>query len=176
MRSTGEVMGIDSTFPKAFAKSQDAAYGGLPSTGTAFVSVADSDKRAIVLPALRLTQLGFRLLATAGTAEVLERNGISAEVVHKYSEGRSDAGLTTIVDLINRGDVDVVINTPSGSAARADGYEIRMATVANDKALFTTMAALAAAVASIEASREPLTVTSLQEYQARRDARSGVGA
>ncbi|OJX64988.1 MAG: carbamoyl phosphate synthase large subunit [Micrococcales bacterium 73-13] len=172
MRSTGEVMGIDANFPRAFAKSQDAAYGGLPLRGTAFVSVADHDKRAIVLPALRLAKLGFRLLATEGTAEVLARNGIAAEVVHKHSEGRLREGLTTIVDLINRGEVDVVVNTPSGSAARADGTEIRMATVANDKALFTTMSALAAAVASIEASRDGLAVTSLQEYQARRDARA----
>jgi len=172
MRSTGEVMGIDATFPKAYAKSQDAAYGGLPESGTAFVSVADRDKRAIVLPTLRLARLGFRILATIGTAEVLARNGIDATVVRKYSAGqRADDGTPTIVDLINRGDVDVVINTPSGSAARADGYEIRMATVANDKALFTTMAALAAAVAALEASRDGRSVTSLQEYQARRDAR-----
>jgi len=175
MRSTGEVMGIDENFPKAFAKSQDAAYGGLPSGGTAFVSVADHDKRAIVLPALRLSRLGFRLLATQGTAEVLARNGIAAEVVRKHSEGRDREGLTTIVDLINRGEVDVVVNTPSGSSARADGAEIRMATVANDKALFTTMSALAAAVASIELTRDGVTVTSLQEYQARRDA-AGSGA
>ena len=169
MRSTGEVMGIDENFPKAFAKSQDAAYGGLPDGGTAFVSVADHDKRAIVLPALRLSKLGFRLLATEGTAQVLARNGIAAEIVRKHSEGRDDESVTTIVDLINRGDVDVVINTPSGSSARADGTEIRMATVANDKALFTTMSALSAAVASIELSDEGVTVTSLQEYQARRD-------
>ena len=170
MRSTGEVMGIDENFPKAFAKSQDAAYGGLPDGGTAFVSVADHDKRAIVLPALRLSKLGFTLLATQGTAEVLARNGIAAEIVRKHSEGRADESITTIVDLINRGDVDVVVNTPSGSAARADGAEIRTATVANDKALFTTMSALSAAVASIELTRDGVTVTSLQEYQARRDA------
>src|SRR5690606_10078511 len=150
-------------------KSQDAAYGGLPDGGTAFVSVADHDKRAIVLPALRLSKLGFRLLATEGTAQVLARNGIAAEIVRKHSEGRFDESVTTIVDLINRGDVDVVINTPSGSSARADGTEIRMATVANDKALFTTMSALSAAVASIELTRDGVTVTSLQEYQARRD-------
>ena len=169
MRSTGEVMGIDENFPKAFAKSQDAAYGGLPVGGTAFVSVADHDKRAIVLPALRLSKLGFKLLATQGTAEVLARNGIAAEIVRKHSEGRGQESVTTIVDLINRGDVDVVVNTPSGSSARADGAEIRMATVANDKALFTTMSALSAAVASIELTRDGVTVTSLQEYQARRD-------
>ena len=88
MRSTGEVMGIDSNFPKAFAKSQEAAYGGLPSSGAVFVSVADRDKRAIVLPVLRLSQLGFAILATEGTAEVLARNGIEAEVVRKYFMGQ----------------------------------------------------------------------------------------
>ena len=170
MRSTGEVMGIDSTFPKAFAKSQDAAYGGLPSSGTVFVSVADRDKRAIVLPALRLQQLGFELLATEGTNEVLSRNGITARVVRKWSMGQETIeGDPNIVELINQGAVDIVINTPSGRSARADGYEIRMATVANDKPLFTTIAQLAAAVASFEATKDGFDVTSLQEYQRRRD-------
>ncbi|MBD8584445.1 carbamoyl-phosphate synthase large subunit [Frigoribacterium sp. CFBP 8766] len=166
MRSTGEVMGIDRDFPRAFAKSQTAAYGGLPSTGTVFVSVADRDKRAIVLPVLRLQQLGFRVLATEGTATVLIRNGIAAEIVGKYS-----AGGESVVDLINRDEVDIVINTPSGSSARADGYEIRAATVAADKALFTTIAQLGAAVASIEAIHTPFEVTSLQDYGLARAAR-----
>jgi carbamoyl-phosphate synthase large subunit len=166
MRSTGEVMGIDRDFPRAFAKSQTAAYGGLPTTGTVFVSVADRDKRAIVLPVLRLQQLGFRVLATEGTATVLIRNGIAAEIVGKFS-----AGGESVVDLINRDEVDVVINTPSGSSARADGYEIRAATVAADKALFTTIAQLGAAVASIEAIHTPFDVTSLQDYGLARAAR-----
>ncbi|WP_314100909.1 carbamoyl-phosphate synthase large subunit [uncultured Frigoribacterium sp.] len=166
MRSTGEVMGIDRDFPRAFAKSQTAAYGGLPTTGTVFVSVADRDKRAIVLPVLRLQQLGFRVLATEGTATVLIRNGIAAEIVGKYS-----AGGESVVDLINRDEVDIVINTPSGSSARADGYEIRAATVAADKALFTTIAQLGAAVASIEAIHTPFDVTSLQDYGLARAAR-----
>jgi len=166
MRSTGEVMGIDRDFPRAFAKSQTAAYGGLPTTGTVFVSVADRDKRAIVLPVLRLRQLGFRVLATEGTATVLTRNGIEAEIVAKHS-----AGGESVVDLIARDEVDIVINTPSGSSARADGYEIRAATVAADKALFTTMAQLAAAVASIEAIHTPFEVTSLQDYGLARAAR-----
>ncbi len=166
MRSTGEVMGIDRDFPRAFAKSQTAAYGGLPTTGTVFVSVADRDKRAIVLPVLRLQQLGFRVLATEGTATVLIRNGIAAEIVGKYS-----AGGESVVDLINRDEVDIVINTPSGSSARADGYEIRAATVAADKALFTTIAQLGAAVASIEAIHTPFEVTSLQDYGLARAAR-----
>jgi carbamoyl-phosphate synthase large subunit len=165
MRSTGEVMGIDAAFPKAFAKSQVAAYGGLPSTGTVFVSVADSDKRAIVLPVLRLKQLGFTILATEGTAEILARNGIPARVVRKYGEKESSGSdEPTIVELINAGEVDMVINTPSGRTARADGYQIRTATVAADKPLFTTIAQLGAAVASVEAIREPFTVRSLQNY------------
>jgi carbamoyl-phosphate synthase large subunit len=173
MRSTGEVMGIDSNFPKAFAKSQEAAYGGLPTSGTVFVSVADRDKRAIVLPVLRLSQLGFTILATEGTAEVLARNGIDARVVRKYSMGQeSEPGQPSIVDLINAGEVDVVINTPSGRSARADGYEIRTATVAADKPIFTTIAQLGAAVASFEAVTEGFDVRSLQDYARDRAERS----
>jgi carbamoyl-phosphate synthase large subunit len=172
MRSTGEVMGIDANFPRAFAKSQEAAYGGLPSSGSVFVSVADRDKRAIILPILRLQQLGFTLLATEGTAEILGRNGITAQVVRKFDRGQSVAeGQRSIVDMINAGEVDVVINTPSGRSARADGYEIRTATVAADKPLFTTMAQLAAAVASIESTASGFDVRSLQDYALDRAAR-----
>ncbi|CAD5998401.1 carbamoyl-phosphate synthase large subunit [Agreia sp. COWG] len=172
MRSTGEVMGIDRDFPRAFAKSQEAAYGGLPTSGTVFVSVSDRDKRAIVLPVLRLLELGFDILATTGTAEVLNRNGITAKIVRKYSEGAStNSDEPTVVDLINRNEVDIVVNTPSGSSARADGYEIRAAAVAADKPLFTTIAQLGAAVASFEATREGFDVTSLQEYALARAAR-----
>ncbi|HEY1531861.1 MAG TPA: carbamoyl-phosphate synthase large subunit [Galbitalea sp.] len=172
MRSTGEVMGIDSNFPRAFAKSQEAAYGGLPATGSVFVSVADRDKRAIILPVLRLSQLGFEILATEGTAEILSRNGIPSTVVRKYFLGQqSSAGSPSIVELINEGRVDVVINTPSGRSARADGYEIRTATVAADKPLFTTIAQLAAAVASFEAIRDGFDVRSLQDYALDRAAR-----
>ncbi|GAA1444683.1 carbamoyl-phosphate synthase large subunit [Leifsonia poae] len=170
MRSTGEVMGIDKDFPRAFAKSQSAAYGGMPLGGTAFVSVSDRDKRSIVLPVLRLQQLGFEILATEGTAEVLNRNGIAASVVRKFSE--TDSSAPSIVDLINRNEVDVVINTPSGRSARADGYEIRAAAVAGDKPLFTTIAELSAAVASVDAIREGFEVKSLQEYALDRAARA----
>ena len=171
MRSTGEVMGIDSNFPKAFAKSQEAAYGGLPDSGSVFVSVADRDKRAVILPVLRLSQLGFTILATEGTAEILARNGIEAQVVRKYFMGQElDAAEPSIVELINDGKVDVVINTPSGRSARADGYEIRTATVAADKPIFTTIAQLAAAVASFEAIREGFDVRSLQDYALDRAA------
>ncbi|MFB7250745.1 carbamoyl-phosphate synthase large subunit [Microbacterium sp. NPDC056234] len=163
MRSTGEVMGIDKDFPTAFAKSQAAAYGGLPTSGTVFISVADADKRAVILPAHRLRQLGFTLVATEGTAEILSRNGIPVTVVAKYSETQ-DSGERNIVDLINDGEIDIVVNTPSGGAARADGYEIRAAAVAADKALFTTMAVLGAAVSGMDAADEGFQVRSLQEY------------
>ncbi|QNE46879.1 carbamoyl-phosphate synthase large subunit [Glaciihabitans sp. INWT7] len=172
MRSTGEVMGIDSNFPKAFAKSQEAAYGGLPTSGSVFVSVADRDKRAIILPVLRLQQLGFTILATIGTAEILARNGITAGVVRKYDQGDvSIEGEPSIVDLINRSQVDIVINTPSGRSARVDGYEIRAAAVAADLPLFTTIAQLGAAVASIESIRDGFDVKSLQDYASERAER-----
>ncbi|KQM83343.1 carbamoyl-phosphate synthase large subunit [Agromyces sp. Leaf222] len=169
MRSTGEVMGIDRDFPRAFAKSQLAAYGGMPTGGTVFVSVSDRDKRSIILPILRLQQLGFEIAATEGTAEVLRRNGIAAREVLKYSDKSSDDAVS-VVELIHRGEVDVVVNTPSGRSARADGYEIRAAAVSADVPLFTTIAELSAAVASIDAGGEAFEVTSLQEYAIRRGA------
>ena len=165
MRSTGEVMGIDADFPTAFAKSQAAAFGGLPTAGVAFISVADRDKRAITFPAKRLTELGFTLLATEGTAAVLKRNGIASQIVRKASEGRATGG-RTIVDLIGAGEVDLVVNTPSGQGARADGYEIRTATVAADKPIITTVQQLAAAVQAIETIQGgPFAVRSLQDHQ-----------
>ena len=167
MRSTGEVMGIDRDFPTAFAKSQEAAYGGMPLSGTVFISVADSDKRAVILPAHRLQQLGFSLVATEGTAEILGRNGIDVTVVNKYSQTQA-TGEKNIVDLINEGAIDIVVNTPSGGVARADGYEIRAAAVAADKALFTTMAVLGAAVTAMDAMQDGFGVKSLQEYAADR--------
>ncbi|WP_454118799.1 carbamoyl-phosphate synthase large subunit [Microbacterium lacticum] len=174
MRSTGEVMGIDRDFPTAFAKSQAAAYGGLPTEGTVFLSVADDDKRAVILPAHRLQELGFRLTATEGTAEILARNGIQVEVVNKYS-ATQESGERNVVDLINAGEIDIVVNTPSGGIARADGYEIRAAAVAGDKALFTTMAVLGAAVSALPVLRSGFEVRSLQEYAADR-AESLAGA
>ena len=167
MRSTGEVMGIDRDFPTAFAKSQLAAYGGMPPDGTVFVSVSDRDKRAIIYPVLRLAQLGYEIVATEGTAEVLRRNGIKARPVLKFSE-KTGADAKSVVELINSGEVGVVVNTPSGRSARADGYEIRAAAVAADIPLFTTIAELSAAVASLDAVGDGYDVTSLQEYAARR--------
>jgi carbamoyl-phosphate synthase large subunit len=170
MRSTGEVMGIDRDFPTAFAKSQEAAYGGMPLSGTVFISVADADKRAVILPAHRLQELGFDLVATEGTAEILARNGIRVRVVNKYSATQG-SGETNIVDLINAGEIDMIVNTPSGGLARADGYEIRAAAVAADKALFTTMAVLGAAVSALGVLGNGFGVRSLQEYAADRAER-----
>lgn len=169
MRSTGEVMGIDKDFPTAFAKSQLAAYGGMPISGRVFVSVSDRDKRAIILPVLRLQQLGYEIVATEGTAEVLRRNGIGSGTVLKFSE-KHDESAPSVVELIHRGEIDVVVNTPSGRSARADGYEIRAAAVAADLPLFTTIAELSAAVASLDAVKGGFEVTSLQEYASRRAA------
>ncbi|WP_069387948.1 carbamoyl-phosphate synthase large subunit [Cellulosimicrobium cellulans] len=167
MRSTGEVMGFDRNFPLAFAKSQAAAFGGLPTSGRVFVSVADRDKRSIVFPVKRLAELGFEILATSGTASVLRRNGIAATVVRKFSSGRGAQGEPTVVDLITAGEVDLVINTPSGQGARADGYEIRAATTAADKPIATTVDQLAAAVQGIEAVLSgPFDVASLQQHMA----------
>jgi carbamoyl-phosphate synthase large subunit len=173
MRSTGEVMGVDRDFPRAFAKSQLAAYGGIPLSGTVFVSVSDRDKRAIVLPVLRLQQLGYDIVATEGTAEVLKRHGIDTRIVRKFSEKSGvsgDSSDESIVELIKREEVHIVINTPSGRTARADGYEIRAAAVAGDLPLFTTIAELSAAVGSIDAIRAGFEVTSLQEYATARAA------
>lgn len=165
MRSTGEVMGIDSVFGTAYAKSQAAAYGALPTRGRAFVSVANRDKRSMVFPARELVQHGFELLATSGTAEVLRRNGIAATVVRKHSQGPGPDGERTIVQLIHDGDVDLIVNTPYGTGGRLDGYDIRTAAVARGVPCLTTVQALAAAVQGIEAlTRGEVGVRSLQEH------------
>lgn len=164
MRSTGEVMGMDVDFPKAFAKSQAAAGSALPTGGTVFISVADRDKPQVVLPARRLQQLGYRLLATSGTADILARHGIEVAKVRKHTDEAGGEG-PSIVDLITAGEVDVVVNTPSGSSARKDGYEIRAATTAADKAIFTTIAQLSAAIGSFETViAGPFDVKSLQQH------------
>ncbi len=169
MRSTGEVMGLASDFGTAFAKAQLAAFGGLPTSGCAFVSVANRDKRAMIFPLKRLADLGFRILATAGTADVLRRNGVSSEVVRKASEGPGPDGEPTIVGRILGGDVDLVINTPHGTTSngspRVDGYEIRTASVATSIPCITTVQGLAATVQGIEALLAGgLEVRSLQDW------------
>ncbi|MGK5529238.1 carbamoyl-phosphate synthase large subunit [Streptomyces sp. URMC 129] len=165
MRSTGEVMGIDSVFGTAYAKSQAGAYGALPTKGRAFVSVANRDKRAMIFPARALVEHGFELLATSGTAEVLRRNGINATVVRKQGEGEGPNGEPTIVQLIHDGEVDLIVNTPYGTGGRLDGYEIRTAAVARGVPCLTTVQALAAAVQGIDAlNRGEVSVRSLQEH------------
>ncbi|WP_280468080.1 carbamoyl-phosphate synthase large subunit [Nocardia cyriacigeorgica] len=167
MKSTGEVMGIDADFGTAFAKSQAAAYGSLPTEGTVFVSIANRDKRAMVFPVKRLNDLGFRILATEGTAEMLRRNGIPCERVRKHSED-GPADEPTIVEQIRDGEVDMVFNTPYGnSGPRVDGYEIRSAAVGVNIPCITTVQGAAAAVQGIEASiNGGIGVRSLQELHA----------
>jgi carbamoyl-phosphate synthase large subunit len=169
MRSTGEVMGIDHSFGTAFAKSQEAAYGALPTKGRVFVSVANRDKRHLVFPVKRLADLGFEVLATDGTAEVLRRNGVNAPVVRKNSAGRGPNGEPTVVDRIHAGEVDLIVNTPFGnSGPRLDGYEIRTAAVLRGVPCLTTVQALAAAVQGIEALRGgEIGVVPLQEHHVR---------
>jgi carbamoyl-phosphate synthase large subunit len=166
MKSTGEVMGVDYTFGTAFAKSQEAAYGALPTKGRVFVSVANRDKRHLIFPVKRLADLGFEVLATEGTAEVLQRNGVPSTVVRKNSAGRGPDGEPTIVDRIAAGEVDLIVNTPFGnSGPRLDGYEIRTAAVMRGVPCLTTVQALAAAVQGIEALRGgEMGVASLQRH------------
>ena len=173
MRSTGEVMGIDTAFGPAFAKSQTASYGSLPTSGTVFVSVANADKRAMVFPTKRLADLGFRIVATEGTAAMLRRNGMDVTVVRKHFQGPDN-----VVDAIRAGRIDLVINTPYGhSGTRTDGYEIRTAAVAADIPCITTVAGAAAAIQGIEALiREQVHVAPIQVLQAKLRAEWEAGA
>ncbi|HJQ45814.1 MAG TPA: carbamoyl-phosphate synthase large subunit [Amycolatopsis sp.] len=168
MKSTGEVMGVDTSFGEAFAKSQAGAYGSLPTSGRVFVSVANRDKRALVFPVKRLADLGFEILATSGTAEVLRRNGVACTEVRKHSDDSADIPGPNIVEVIADGGVDMVINTPYGnSGPRIDGYEIRTAAVSRDIPCITTVQGAAAAVHGIEALiRGDIGVRSLQDLQA----------
>ncbi|GAA0499726.1 carbamoyl-phosphate synthase large chain [Paractinoplanes deccanensis] len=165
MKSTGEVMGIDAGFGQAFAKSQAAAYGSLPTAGKIFVSVANRDKRAMIFPIKRLADLGFTIVTTAGTGEVLRRYGIVCEIVPKHFESPGQ----NAVSLIQSGEIAMIINTPqgSGASARSDGYEIRSAAVTADIPSITTVPGAAAAVMGIEAlMRGDMTVRPLQELHA----------
>ncbi|MGA8209772.1 MAG: carbamoyl-phosphate synthase large subunit [Nocardioidaceae bacterium] len=169
MKSTGEVMGIDADFGTAFAKAQTAAFGSLPTSGTVFVSMANRDKRSMIFPVKILADRGFEILATQGTAEVLRRNGVAATVVRKHFEGTGPHGERTTVQLIQDGEVDLVVNTPHASAgggsARIDGYEIRTAAVMANIPCITTVQGLAAAVQGIEALRDgEVGVRSLQDW------------
>lgn len=169
MKSTGEVMGLDDDFGTAFAKSQTAAYGSLPTSGTVFVSLANKDKRSMIFPVKHLADLGFHIMATVGTAEVLRRNGVPCEQVHKVSGEDKPEGALDVVDRIRAGDVDMVINTPWGNAGpRVDGYEIRSAAVAANIPCVTTVQGASAAVQGIEAAlRGEIGVSSIQRMHAR---------
>jgi carbamoyl-phosphate synthase large subunit len=149
MRATGEVMGIDRNFGLAFAKAEVGAGVRLPVKGTVFVSVANPDKRAVIFPAKRLQDLGFHICATRGTAQVLHRAGVEAEVVPKVSAGSSEEA--DVVERIGSGQIEMVFNTPFGRGARTDGYFIRTAAVESGVPCCTTMAGMAAAVQAIEA-------------------------
>nr|WP_239530854.1 carbamoyl-phosphate synthase large subunit [Brevibacterium paucivorans] len=163
MRSTGEVMGIAPTFPVAFAKAEMGAGASLPTQGRVFVSVADRDKRAAVLPVKKLIDMGFEVICTEGTAAVMARYGIETVAMKKYFELQD--GERSILDDIAERKIDLVVNVPSGRQERADGYEIRAAATAAPLPILTTTAEFAAAVSAIEAIRTAdFGVASLQDW------------
>src|SRR3954471_15173062 len=163
MRSTGEVMGVAMDFPTAFAKAQAAVGTRLPAGGTVFLTVTDSDKPAVMGIAAQLHDLGFKIVATRGTASAIKRMGIPVETINKIQDGSPH-----VRDWIDRGDVGLVINTPTGTAARTDGYEIRRAAVARGIPCITTIAGGMAASRAIAAARQgDPAVVSLQELHAR---------
>jgi carbamoyl-phosphate synthase large subunit len=163
MRSTGEVMGIGRDFPTAFAKAQAAAGASLPQSGTVFLTVTDSDKAGVHGIASTLHDLGFKIVATAGTAQAIRGMGVPCEAINKVNEGSPH-----VVDWIERGDVDLVVNTPTGSGARSDGWEIRRAAVAAGVPCITTISGGMAAARAIAVARQqgPAEVLSLQEIHA----------
>jgi carbamoyl-phosphate synthase large subunit len=161
MRSTGEVMGIDDSFPLAFAKSQIAANSALPQPGDGqiFVSVAERDKRDVISIARSLAEMGYKLMATRGTAKILRTAGIAVEEVNKLQQGRPN-----LVDYMKNKQIALIINTPSGKGARTDEGKIRSAAVANGVTCITTLSAAHAAVEACRAIRQrPWTVCALQD-------------
>jgi len=167
MRSTGEVMGIAKTFGEAYAKSQTAAFGALPLTGSVFLSLSERDKKASLYPAKTLSELGFRLFTTQGTHDFLKENGVASELVRKHSEGRGPAGEFTAVDLITEGVVGLVINTPLGRGTRMDGWMIRTAAIQRAVPCITTIAGFKAAVAGIsELQGKSFSIKSIQDWLA----------
>lgn len=167
MRSTGEVMGISKDFGGAYAKSQISSFGPLPKSGSVFISLADKDKSAGIAPARALEEMGFQLFATAGTAAYLESHQIKSALVRKHSEGSGEFGERTIVDILNSGEIDLVINTPVGRGTRADGWAIRTAAVQRSIPIITTTPGFSAAVAGIKSLRNgELDLASLQEWLA----------
>lgn len=167
MKSTGEVMGIASTFGAAFAKSQIAAFGALPLSGAIFISLSDKDKEEAISAVKGLSELDFNLYATLGTHNYLAGHGISTELVAKHSEKDGNQGVVSAVDLINQGKIALVINTPFGRGAARDGRKIRTAAVARGVSCITTLPGLKAAVEGIrELRRGRLTARSIQDWHA----------
>jgi len=175
MRSTGEVMGVDRSFGLAFAKSQAGAGNPLPESGTVFLSLADRDKDAGLLAARRFVELGFELVATAGTAAALAADGLAVKSVVAKVGDDHDSPVADAVDLIANGEVDLVVNTPRGRGPRADGDHIRRAATRHKVPCITTVAAALAASAGIaEQTRHEPIVRSLQEYHDDGQMRLGV--
>jgi carbamoyl-phosphate synthase large subunit len=165
MRSTGEVMGIAETFGESYAKSQVASFGPLPKSGTVFISLADKDKEMGIPAAHGLAVLGFHLLATDGTAAFLAKQGVTCVTVRKNSQGIGPMGEKTIVEMINGGEIDLVINTPVGRGTRVDGWAIRTAAIQRSIPCITTTAGFSAAVEGIKfLQSNALTVKPLQEW------------
>ncbi len=163
MRSTGEVMGIDRDFPMAFVKSQLGAGQMLPTSGTVFVSVKETDKDKLVAPVRELQAMGFKVIATRGTKRHLEANGVQAELVNKVLEGRPH-----IVDAMKNGDVALVFNTTEGTKAIADSKDIRRTALLHHIPYYTTLAGAIAVTRAIKALRaDRLKVTPLQSYVSR---------
>jgi carbamoyl-phosphate synthase large subunit len=160
MKSTGEVMGIDTSFPIAFAKSQIGGGSRLPRAGTVFISVRDDDKPRVVEAIRDLTELGFRIIATSGTQRFLSKQGIPAQKVNKVLEGRPH-----IVDAINNGEVQLVLNTTEGAQALADSRSLRRAALLHKVPYYTTLSGAVAAAQGIKAYLEgELEVHALQSY------------
>ena len=166
MKSTGEVMGIDMDLSQAFAKAQDACGDKLPLEGTAFISVKNKDKRAIIFIAKKLCDMGFKLIATHGTARVLRRNGMEVTLVHSIGKGRP-----TVHDYIKNHAVSLIINTPTGDSHRPNERLIRKMAIENDIPLFSTISGASAAVNGIDALRRgEISVSPLQSYYVEQEA------
>lgn len=160
-------MGIDSNFGVAFAKAEAGAGVRLPTKGTVFISVSNRDKRAVIFPAKRLADLGFHLMATGGTAQVLRRAGVDVDIVAKVSSKAGGDGEPNVIDKIASGEIELVFNTPLGRGARTDGYFIRTASVEAGVPCVTTMPGMAAAVQAIEKLIDgDVTVRPLQDFLA----------
>jgi carbamoyl-phosphate synthase large subunit len=166
MKSTGEVMGIANTFGEAYSKSQSAAFGALPKSGRVFISLSDADKSDAITPVKELISLGFQIVTTQGTHNFFLQHGIDSVVVRKHSEGKGPNGEPTSVDLINKGEVNLVINTPLGRGSRQDGWLIRTAAIQRSVPIITTIAGFKAAVSGMSVLKDKsFDINSVQEWQ-----------